>query len=471
MLHDNRLATLLALALFPATAQAGGFALDEQGAAGMGNAWAGAAAATSDSSAVFHNPAALMGLKQSQWLISGNYMDLSAKFRATGSDTWLIDRATGQVGTTSVVGTPTGEVRAVGGGDSDGGRGGLVPAFFYAVPINEQATAGLGVYAPFGSETRFDATWAGRYSGMDTEITALNISPTLAWRINPQLSIGFGLNAIRIDAEASKALDFRYEATIAEAALGQSVPVIDGKATLKGKGWGYGFNLGLLYEMANHAKLAASFRSSVTPKAKGDYRVEIPALYSQLATGLGMSLESEVQAAHAKVKLPWRLQLATDWPVNEDWSIQADITRTGWKRFNELRAQINNTPDQVQVQNWRDTTRVGLGGTWHYADALDWKFGIAWDQTPVRSAQWRHPSTPDADRLWLSTGFAWKYGKANQLDFGLAYTHLSNAQVDYTDTATNRADYPFFAADQKFRVQGNFKLKLWSMGAQYRHSW
>ncbi|PHV10603.1 OmpP1/FadL family transporter [Chitinimonas sp. BJB300] len=467
----NRLATLIMLGLLPATAGAGGFALDEQGAAGMGNAWAGAAAATRDSSAIFHNPAALIGLTQPQWLASGNYMDLSAQFRATGSDTRLVDRATGQVGTASVLGTPTGELRAVGGGNSNGGRGGFVPAFFYASPINPNIVAGLGIYAPFGSETRFDADWAGRYSALDTVITALSISPTLAWRLSPQWSLGIGLNAVKINAEASKALDFRYEASIAELALGQPVAIVDGKATLKGHGWGYGINLGLLYETENKARLAASFRSSITPKARGSYRVEIPALYSQLATGLGMSLESETQPAQAKVKLPWRIQLAADWPLNRDWSVQADLTRTGWARFDELRAQINNTPDQVQIQKWRNTTRIGLGSTWHYTDTLDWKFGMAWDQTPVRSAQWRHPSTPDANRLWLSTGFAWRPSKAGQLDVGLAYAHLSKAEVDYTDTATNRADYPFFAADQKFRVQGDFKLKLWAVGAQYRYRW
>lgn len=471
MKQQQTLATLVALALLPA-AQASGFALDEQGAAGMGNAWAGAAAVTDDASAVFHNPAALIRVQGPQLVAAGNYLDFSARFHATGSDTWLVDRATGTVGTSSMLGTPTGEIRPVGGsGGSDGGRGGVVPGFFYAQPLSRDLVLGVGVYAPFGSETRFDANWAGRYTAIDTVLTGLNISPSLAWRISPQLSLGLGLNATLVDAEASKALDFRYEASIAEMALGQAIPVIDGKATLKGDGWGWGANLGLLYQLEGGGSLAASFRSAMTPKAKGDYRVDIPPLYSELAAGLGLSLESEIQSATAKVKLPWRLQLAADLPLSPTWSLQADLTRTGWKRFDELRAVISNTPDQVQVQNWRDTTRLGLGTTWRQSDSVDWKFGLAWDQTPVRSAQWRHPSTPDADRLWLTTGLSWRPSKAGKLDVGLAYVRMDDAAVDYTDTAYNRADYPFFAAEQKFRVRGNFDLSLWSLGLQYRHSW
>ncbi|MDK2125753.1 OmpP1/FadL family transporter [Parachitinimonas caeni] len=468
MFKPTPLVAVLATA-FASLAHAGGFALDEQGAAGMGNAYAGIAAAVDDASAVLHNPAALTRLKSMQVNGGVNIVGQQAKFKASGSQTWLVDRASGRVGTTSLpTGTPTGEVRNVGGGGDDASQAGAVPAAYFAMPINDRLAFGVGLHVPFGTETKFDANWAGRYTAIDTKMAALTISPAVAWKASEQVSLGMSLNATYLDAEVTKALDFRYEASIAELAMGSAVPVLDGKATLKGDGWGWGATLAALFQLDGGARIGATFRTAATPEAKGDYRVEIPGLYTQIAAGLGQKLESEVQSAKADVKLPWRFSLAADVPLNNTWSLQADLTRTGWSRFDELRAKVNNTPDQVQTQNWRDTTRLGLGASWKQSDALTWRFGLAYDQTPVRSAEWRHPGTPDSDRFWLAAGAGWKPNKDGQLDVAFSYGVMKDGDVNYTDTAYNRADYPFFAAEQKFRVQGSFDLAMWGVGVQYR---
>ncbi|MFC4160576.1 OmpP1/FadL family transporter [Chitinimonas lacunae] len=468
MPHPRVLIAPVALALATLPACAGGFAIHEQSAAGLGNAYAGAAATAEDAATVYYNPAGLVRLGP-QWQLGASYIDLSARFKTEASETWLVDRASGRIGTEAPGGLPIGAPLSVGGSDGgQGGRGGVAPQFFHVQPLNEQLSFGFGLYAPFGAETRFSPDWAGRYSAIDTEMAALALNPALAIKLNQHWALGLGLDAIRVNAKVTKALDFHYEAMIGAGLTGTAVPVLDGLATLRGDGWGFGADAGLHYQNAQGLKFGITVRSAVTPKLKGSYRVEIPTLYSQLAAGLGMSLESETQHARADFKLPWSLGVALDAPLAPGWSLQADWLHRGWSRFDELRARVDNTPDQVQVQRWRDTHRLALGLTRVESEQWRWRVGVAFDQSPVRSATWRSPGTPDSDRVWLAAGLGWNHDRRGRLDLGLAWGKMKDAPVDYTDTAYNRADYPFFAAEQQFRVRGRFDTTIYALSVQYR---
>ncbi|WP_137940115.1 outer membrane protein transport protein, partial [Chitinivorax sp. B] len=352
------------------------------------------------------------------------------------------------------------------GGGQAGGKG-ILPALVLAWPLSPQLALGLSVSAPYGADTKFDEDWSGRYTSLKTEMAAINIHPSVAWRLNDHWSVGAGLNAIHIDADLSKALDFRYEADIASMLLGQPVPMLDGKATMKGKGWGYGVDVGAQFQLSPNTRLGAVWRSTVTPKVKGDYRVDIPTLYSQLAAGLGLSLESEVQKADARVKLPASLGLAWQQRLTTAMTLHTAFQRTFWSRFDELRIRVDNTPDQVQVERWRDANRYAVGINYQLSDALALKAGLALDQTPVPNARYRHPSVPDTDRTWLTLGMSYRTGAMGRLDVAMAWTRMKDAGIDYVDTAYNRADYAFFNADQHFHVKGQFDLDMRMLAVQY----
>ena len=59
-------------------AAAAGFALIEQSASGMGNAFAGAAATAEDASTIFYNPAGMSKLGSTQITVGAHLIDLSA---------------------------------------------------------------------------------------------------------------------------------------------------------------------------------------------------------------------------------------------------------------------------------------------------------------------------------------------------------------------------------------------------------
>ena len=64
---------------------AAGFAIIEQSASGMGNAYAGAAAVAEDASTIYFNPAGLTHLPGSQMVLAGHVIMPTADFSNRGS--------------------------------------------------------------------------------------------------------------------------------------------------------------------------------------------------------------------------------------------------------------------------------------------------------------------------------------------------------------------------------------------------
>jgi long-chain fatty acid transport protein len=59
--------------------------------------------------------------------------------------------------------------------------------------------------------------------------------------------------------------------------------------------------------------------------------------------------------------------------------------------------------------------------------------GFAYDETPIRSAEFRTPRIPDNDRYFLSAGLKWSV--TNFMDLDVAYAHLfvDQPNVDLLD--------------------------------------
>jgi len=81
----TRLALGLALAGFSGLTYAAGFALIEQNASGLGNAYAGQAASAQDASTIFFNPAGMTWLPDRQLVAAGHLVKPQAAF--SGSST------------------------------------------------------------------------------------------------------------------------------------------------------------------------------------------------------------------------------------------------------------------------------------------------------------------------------------------------------------------------------------------------
>jgi long-chain fatty acid transport protein len=156
-----------ALMLPMAGVQASGFALIEQSASGQGNAFAGAATSAEDPSVMYYNPAAMTLVKGRQSTLGLHYIHPKASFTNQGSKL------------PSIVGGG-----ALTGPNDNGGQTGYVPNLYYLQHLNPDVVIGLGINAPFGLSTEYDANWVGRYHAVKSDLKTININPSIAWRLD-----------------------------------------------------------------------------------------------------------------------------------------------------------------------------------------------------------------------------------------------------------------------------------------------
>jgi len=394
-------------------AHASAFALIEQSASGLGNSYAGAAAAAEDASTIFYNPAGMSLLPGGMQVSAGlALINLSAKFSDSGSV------AAGG--------------RTLGGTGGDAGDLSAVPNVYFAMDVAPNWKVGVGVSVPFGLKTEYDPTWMGRFQAIKSDISTLNLNPSVSYKLNETVSLGFGVNYQSIDAEFTSAVNL--------GAGGETT------ADIKAKDSGsLGYNLGAMFQLAPDTRLGVSYRSPIKYHLTGTATFASP-----LVTGGNVSID---------IKMPDTASIALQHRLNPSWTLLADVTRTGWAKIKELRIDLDtggtlsNTPE-----NFKNTWRVGVGAVHRYDDAWSIKMGLAFDQTPVNDTD-RTARLPDNNRLWLSVGGQYKLSKDGTLDFGLAHLFIKDASINQNGGST--------AANGQ--LLGTYKGSVDILGAQFAY--
>jgi len=374
----NRLAASLVLAAGANHAHAAGFALIEQNASGLGNAYAGQAAAATDASTIFFNPAGMTYLPDRQVVVAGHLIRPQAEFSGTVSP---------DIG---------------GGNGGDAGDWAVVPNAYFVYRLTPDVHLGIGVNAPFGLKTEYDATWKGRTQAVKSEVKTVNLNPSIAWKASESLSLGAGVS-------------IQYaEATLSNSANGA------GLATVKGDDYGWGYNLGALWQASEATRIGLAYRSEVKQTLNGD-----------VGFSAATSLNGPVNAG---VTLPDSASLSLFHTLDSRWDLLADITWTGWSDFRELRIVRTNgdvlgTPTQ---ENWSDSYRYSIGVNYHLNDRTTLRGGLAFDETPTSDA-YRTARIPDEDRTWIAFGAQYRMSEKMVLDVGYAHIFVKDARIDKTE--------------------------------------
>jgi long-chain fatty acid transport protein len=425
---------------------AGGFGITEKGVKGQGSSFAGGAAAAEDASTIYWNPAGMTRLEN-------NEADL-AVFLIKPSFEFNIESAT------NVLGQP---IQPAGADGGDAGFTNVVPNVFVSYNFNDKWFAGLGVVVPFGLGTEYDDNWVGRYHTVKSDILTIDINPSVAYRINDQWSVGGGISVQYLDAELTNAVDFGLiDATQLGGAFGLTPSTLasDGLAKLEGDSWGYGFNLGVMFELSDKTRFGFSYRSEIEQDVEGNTSFTDPAT----APGISNLTLGGTQGSKATIDLPATASLSGFHMLNQKWGIFGDLTWTGWSSLKELRiVSDGGAPTSVTTLNWDDTWRLAAGANWYYSDAWTFRTGLAYDPTPVPNAEDRTPRVPDEDRLWLSVGTTWTFASAWSLD--LAGTYIWTLDDPRLNKQTNIAD-PTNENNSRGNLVGSYDAYSIILGAQ-----
>jgi long-chain fatty acid transport protein len=413
-----------ALATIAGGVQASGFQLIEQNASGLGNAYAGQAAAAENASTIYYNPAGMTYLPGKQVSGAIHFIGPSVKFTDNG-------------GSRSPAGQP-----APAGGTNGGDAGDWTPTGngYMSWQLSPQWWAGVGISVPFGLKTEYDTTFIGRYQSQNAQLKTYDINPSVAYKVSDTFSIGGGVSYQHADITLNRSF-FAGAISPPEA------------VNLDDDAWGW--NIGAMFTTGPKTRLGLSYRSTVKYDLSG----------SAAITGLGAA------SAMATLKMPDTFSAAISHQWDDKLQLLGDITLTRWSSIKNVPLVLTSpglgafpagtTADTLDFQ-FRDSWRIGLGANYKWNQQFTLKLGTAYDQTPVPDALHRTVFLPDSDRYWLAIGGKYQMSKQAAFDFG--YAHL------FVNDGAAQRNKGVGAAGAQGIVSGNYQNDVNILSAQFTYS-
>jgi len=374
---------------------AGGLWLTQQPTPDMGVGSAGNQATGFDASTATANPAAMTRLDRSQMEagIMGLYVD--SQFNVKNSSN----------------------------GDNGGGNAGYfspVPTLNYVHSLSPDLKLGLGVGSYFGLGLNYSNEWAGKYYVQNASITTLAFNPTIGYKIADWLSIGGGVSVV--------------EGKLSErVAVNTPVEPGDGRLKYDASDVGFGYNLGVLFELSPQTRVGVTYVSQVKLEFKDDLRFK-----NLEGTGLGALLRlSGLLDAQLKIDMtiPDQLSVGAYHALTDKLALVGTVNWQNWSKFGVPEVAVADSNTVTVNLDYKDTYHAGIGAYYRVAEPWLLMVGFGYDTSPTSSSSERSPVLPLGATFTYSAGVQYDWNK--DFSVGAAY-----ALIDAGSAKVNRSGGP-----------------------------
>lgn len=392
---------------------AGGFQINLQGQkqAGMGHTGTGLVL---DNSCVLFNPGAMSFLDS----LRGASVGTSLIFPKTT----FVEAYPGIYSTSTVlhIGTPI--------------------TFYTAFKLNklDKFTFGLGIYNPFGSRLEWPDGWKGQALIKEIDLKTFFIQPTASYKVNDKLGIGVGFVYGTGDFLLSKAIPIQDS-------LGNY-----GLGKLNGKANGYGFNVGVYYQVNEKLSVGVDYRSQVKVKVKnGSADFTVPA---------GLANYFPQTTFSTQIRLPQMLTIGFGYKVSDKLKLALDVNYVGWKSYDSLIIDFAQNTDKLadihSARMYQNTFIYRVGAQYQLTSNWAGRLGAYYDMTPVKDGYFT-PETPDINKIGITAGATFRINKKLQVDFSMLFIEgmqRTNYSIEtaFSGTYKSRAVVPGFSLNYIF---------------------
>jgi len=394
-----RAVTVMALyagALAAGSASAGGISAYEVGTADVGLASAGYGARAQDASTVLTNPAGMTRLGGTQFLL-GAQLDYGRTDFSIGS------------GTSPALG-------AGDGGNAFGSDGWFLGGGpFLSYSVSPDLKLGFALTGNFGAPLEYDDNWVGRYYVQKTTILGLSFLPSIAYKVTDKLSLGASVNAM-------------YGMYKNQVAINNVNPAFaDGQLKFEDNTWGWGVNLGLLYEFTPGTRLGFTWSSEIALDFNAPFE------FSGLAPGVSTVLGNRGYlnaSLDLGIKVPQQAMLSLFTQLDDRWALLGSVGWQQWSRFGQVQLGVNDVTNPTSVVTnleFKDTWHVAVGAQYRLSEPWLLNFGIAYDSGFQDSSN----VSP-----MLPANSAWRFGigaerqVAKTAHWGIAAEYLYGGSLD-----------------------------------------
>ncbi|HHF4137555.1 TPA: porin [Haemophilus influenzae] len=447
--NQSLLATAMLLAAGGANAAA--FQLAEVSTSGLGRAYAGEAAIADNASVVATNPALMSLFKTAQFSTGGVYVD--SRINMNGD---VAASITGTSMQTTKYGSAS--QRNVVPGD-------FVPNLYFVAPVNDKFALGAGMNVNFGLKSEYDDSYDAGVFGGKTDLSAINLNLSGAYRVTEGLSLGLGVNAVYAKAQIERNAGIIADSVKdgqAQTALKAVVPgtTIPDYLTSKDKSvvslqdraaWGFGWNAGVMYQFNEGNRIGLAYHS----------KVDID-FTDRTATSLGKKGIEAGKTGDLTLTLPDYLELSGFHQLTDKLAVHYSYKYTHWSRLTKLHASYEDGKKAFDKElQYSNNSRVALGASYNLDEKLTLRAGIAYDQAASRHQ--RSAAIPDTDRTWYSLGATYKFTPNLSVDLGYAYlkgkkVHFKEVQKVADGNLTTTANYTSQAHANLYGLNLNYSF-------------
>ncbi|MGF1770952.1 outer membrane protein transport protein [Vibrio wakamikoensis] len=343
--------TALISALLSTHIHSAAYVFPELGMMSVSTAGAGAQAIAEGAETAFANPASMTNIEQSTiaFNLEGVISDINY--------------------------TDTGSTGAFAGGEHYSEAGTTMPAgsFYWVTPANDTVSFGLAIAAAGGSALDYGSNFSGAQLVTDTSLMTVQINPSLAFKIDEQLSVGVGL--ISEFGKIEQNMTSRNN---------------ERKLTGSGESVEFGYTLSAFYELNEAHRFGAFYRSEISHDMDGDFKGDN--LLKPASFNIVMPNIISISGYHA---------LSTK---------TAALWSASWSDFSKIKETTITLPNTSAAINrqWEDTYSLSLG--MHYNLESQWRLetGVTYESSPQDDPTLQAPDVP--------TGEVWKFGVGTSKD-------------------------------------------------------
>ena len=328
----------------------------------VGSPWS--SVVTQDPAAVYFNPSLLAGVEGLKLQLGGSFVWAQASYRREYRATYQradslefkLPLSAGAVDASKTGwASPLGVTIALPLGSA-----------FASYGITDDLALGLGVYATDGATLRAPDDGPQRFQVQEALILALHLTPSVAYRVTPWLSVGAGLNLVYGsmslrqvvdlagtdmlgDAFANPPLnqpnDFGADATPAV----RELDVMARLATLTTHAFGVRFNAGVTVRPAKGWTIGAAYQHGVGLVFKGDAYLDMNHdFFTGDLAAKGLEYPPVVHGtAYIELPLPASVRLGVGWEVTERDQLQLAVGWVGWSALKSIDVTLKS-PDLAQ---------------------------------------------------------------------------------------------------------------------------
>jgi long-chain fatty acid transport protein len=366
---------LLSLALFGVltcsvrSVFAGGIEVPMQDAKSLGQADAFTAQAD-DASAIFYNPAGLTQLSGTSFTAGALY--LQPEFRLQGAD-----------GSSESMRLPS-----------------VLPHFYAETDLGTSRWRfGVGLNDVFGLNEDWGNSGPLRTLVDQGQVSVVNIAPTVAYKVNPNLSLGLAFNIYHGDLMLTRQVE-----------LGPP-PYPEGQFHLRGSAVAFGVTPGMMWKINDQNTVGAYYRSPFSLDFNGTAELKIP--------GTSEIGPSDAQAA---LEFPQSAGIGYAFRPVKRLKLEGDVIWTDWHAVSDLEIQSHDPHfnNQTLPGHWVSGFTFRVGTQYELTDHWALRAGYAYSQNSVPDSTFS-PLVPDSNYHLFAVGAGYS---TSRWDFNVAATYI-----------------------------------------------